>query len=82
MSDFRTDRQARMLPVYVRVDSAKCCGYTVCADKCPEVFKLDVRGMSYVENERVPDGLEENATNAARSCPERAIRVSERPFDD
>jgi len=82
MSEVRTDGQSRMRAVYVRVDSAKCCGYTVCADKCPEVFKLDERGMSYVDDERVPDGLEEKATNAARSCPERAIRVSERPFDE
>ena len=68
------------MPVYAKVIDEKCCGYTVCNDRCPEVFKLDDRGFAYVDAERVPEGLEEKATFAAKSCPERAILVSDTPF--
>ena len=66
--------------LYVKVLDAKCCGYTLCADFCPEVYKLDESGFAYVEQSEVPAGLEEKARKGARECPETAILVSETPF--
>lgn len=60
-------------PLRVRVNDDACCGYTTCANICPEVFKLDENGFAYVEDESVPAGLEERVRSAAAGCPEGAI---------
>jgi ferredoxin len=65
--------------LYVQVNLAKCCGYTTCADVCPEIFKLDDDGFAYVEDDRVPLGLEQRAKAGADVCPERAIYVGATP---
>ena len=65
--------------LYVQVNQAKCCGYTTCADVSPEIFKLDDDGFAYVDDERVPLGLEKKAKAGADVCPERAIYVGEAP---
>jgi ferredoxin len=61
--------------LHVKVDAAKCCGYTVCADVCPEIYKLDEDGFAHVESDLVPLGLEEKAKAGAAACPEAAITV-------
>jgi ferredoxin len=67
--------------VHVRVIDAKCCGYTVCADLCPEVYKLDDQGLACVDQSLFPEGLEDKARRGAQGCPESAIEVSDTPFD-
>jgi ferredoxin len=67
--------------LYVKVLDAKCCGYTTCADVCPEVYKLDDQGFAFVEESLVPEGLEDKAARGAKICPEKAILVSEAPFE-
>lgn len=69
------------MALYVKVVDAKCCGYTVCADTCPEVYKLDDQGFAFVEDSLVPEDLEEQAIRGAKVCPESAILTSEEPFD-
>lgn len=66
--------------LFVHVVDERCCGVMFCAEACPEVFKLDGQGFAYVDDQRVPDGLEDKARVAAKACPERAIEVSEVPF--
>lgn len=61
--------------LYVVVDLKKCCGYTTCAEVCPEVYKLDDDGFAYTDDERVPFGLEEKARAGADACPEGAISI-------
>jgi len=65
--------------LYTTVDSSKCCGYTRCAEICPEVYKLDEDGLSYVEDDVVPPGLEEKAREAANACPVEAIYIGPTP---
>lgn len=67
--------------MYVSVDAAKCCGYTLCSEACPEVFKLDEHGFAYVEDARVPAGLEDRARQGAEVCPEGAISLGDTPLD-
>jgi ferredoxin len=67
--------------MYVRVDLSKCCGYTLCAEVCPDVYKLDENGFAYVDDARVPDGLEDGARAGADACPEAAIIISDEPFE-
>lgn len=59
----------------VVIDKAACCGYGICADICAEVYKLDANGIVYVENEIVPQGLEDSAREGADACPQSAIKV-------
>lgn len=60
----------------LQVDHERCQGHTLCAMIAPELFTLsDVDGHSSVVSEDVPAGLEAQAAEAARSCPEQAIRI-------
>jgi ferredoxin len=61
----------------VRVDVGICQGHTLCAMSAPELFALsDEDGHSQAVSEDVPSGKQDLATEAARSCPEQAIRLS------
>ena len=59
----------------VVISKPACCGYGVCAEICPDVFKLDENGIVYVENEIVPEGLEDLAREGADACPQSALKV-------
>ena len=61
----------------VIVDRGRCCGYGLCAQLCPEVYKLDENGLVYVESELVPGGLEEEAREGAAACPAEALVIEE-----
>jgi ferredoxin len=56
-------------------DRGACCGYGVCFEICPEVFKLDEAGLVHLDDEIVPPELVERAKEAADSCPQLALRV-------
>jgi ferredoxin len=56
-------------------DRERCCGYGICTQLCPEVFKVDADGLVYIENEIVSAALAGEATEAAASCPAQALRV-------
>ena len=66
-------------PLYVKVDPARCCGYTSYAEVSPEVYKLDEQGFAYVDSDIVSPGLWAKAREGAALCPERAIYVGEVP---
>lgn len=59
----------------VVIDKPACCGYGICAEICPEVFKLDSNGIVYVEDPLVPEGLEDKAREGAEACPQSALAV-------
>lgn len=59
----------------VFADRSRCCGYGLCAQVCPQVYKLDADGLVYLEADLVPPGLEEEAAEGAAACPSEALRV-------
>jgi ferredoxin len=59
----------------VIVDRAACCGYGICADICPSVYKLDENGIVYVDDKIVPPGDEQAAREGAEACPQSALAV-------
>ena len=60
----------------VTVDRGRCCGYGLCAQVCPQVYKLDADGLVFLESDMVPEGLEEEAREGAAACPAEAIVVA------
>ncbi|WP_417622411.1 ferredoxin [Parasphingorhabdus sp.] len=59
----------------VEINKPACCGYGVCAEICPEVYKLDENGMVYVDDPLVPAGLVETAREGAEACPQAALKL-------
>ncbi len=60
------------------VDRAACCAYGLCAEICPEVYKLDENGIAYVEGDGlVPEELEDAAREGCDACPQAAIKIEE-----
>jgi len=56
-------------------DRGACCGYGVCAEICPEVFKLDEAGIVYLDDDIVAADLVDRAREAAEACPQLALTL-------
>ena len=69
--------QGKTPTLRVVVDRSRCCGYGLCAQLCPEVYKLDENGLVFVESEFIPGGLEEEAREGAAACPAEALVIEE-----
>jgi ferredoxin len=64
--------------VKVSVDSDRCQGHTLCAMIAPDSFQLnDIDGSSSAVNEIVPADQEDQVREAAHSCPEQAIMITD-----
>ncbi|TAM65404.1 ferredoxin [Mycobacterium sp.] len=62
----------------VWVDPERCQGHTLCAMIAPESFQLsDIDGTSSAIDEVVPVDREDQVREAARSCPEQAIMITD-----
>ncbi|BBX41776.1 ferredoxin [Mycobacterium simiae] len=62
----------------VRVDSQRCQGHTLCAMIAPDSFELsDMDGSSSAVSEVVPADQEDQVREAAHSCPEQAIMITD-----
>lgn len=62
----------------VWVDPERCQGHTLCAMIAPDSFQLcDIDGSSSAVNEVVPDDQVDQVREAAQSCPEQAIILSD-----
>jgi ferredoxin len=64
--------------VKVKVDPERCQGHTLCSMIAPESFRLsDIDGSSSAIDEVVPAEREDQVREAAQSCPEQAILISD-----
>lgn len=62
----------------VWVDPERCQGHTLCKMIAPDSFELDdIDGHSHAVNEIVPDDQRDLVREAANSCPEQAIMVTD-----
>lgn len=57
----------------VEIDRDGCIGCGVCADICPDVFRIADDGLSEVIAK--PEGFEDAVKEAAESCPVEVIHV-------
>jgi ferredoxin len=62
----------------IRVVRAECCGYGVCRDTCPELYKVDDDGLVELTMATIPAELEEGAILGAESCPQLAIKIEQK----
>jgi ferredoxin len=60
----------------VRVNDDECVGDGVCAEICPEIFKME-GDLAVVKKEDVPPELEDLVRKAAESCPVDAMFLDE-----
>ena len=62
----------------VWVDPERCQGHTLCSMIAPDSFVLDdIEGHSSAVSEDVPPDQESQVREAAQSCPEQAIMITE-----
>jgi ferredoxin len=61
----------------IEINKSACCAYGLCAEICPDVYKLDANGIVYTDEEFVPEGMEELAEEGAAACPQLAIKLVE-----
>lgn len=61
----------------VVIDREQCSGHGRCAAVAPDVFDLDDEGYSFLLVEHIDGKLEEQAREAAATCPERCIHLEE-----
>lgn len=58
----------------MEVDQDLCISCGACIDLCPEVFAWNNDEKSHVNVDEIPSELEDQAVEAADSCPTNAIR--------
>jgi ferredoxin len=64
--------------VKVWVDPARCQGHTLCSMIAPDSFQLsDIDGSSSAVSELVPSDHQDRVSEAAQSCPEQAILLTD-----
>lgn len=59
----------------VSIDASLCCGYGLCNQMCPEIYKLNDEGIVYLETDTVPEELLESAQEGADCCPASVITI-------
>jgi len=58
----------------VTVDPGLCIGCTLCAQVCPEVFKMEIdKAIAYTDP--VPEAFQADCREAASQCPVDAITI-------
>lgn len=58
------------------VDTDLCIGCALCADTCPEVFRMMQDGYSHVIADPVPEDEYDCVQEAAEICPVEAISTA------
>jgi ferredoxin len=59
----------------VAVDRSACCGYAVCTEICPQMFRLGDDSIAVVDDPVVPEELQKTARMAVDSCPQSALSI-------
>ena len=57
------------------IDRSGCIGCELCAEVCPDVFRMADDGLAEVYVDDVPESLEDKARTAEENCPASVITV-------
>jgi ferredoxin len=58
-----------------KLDRSGCISCGLCAETCPEVFRIANDGVAEVYQEDVPAGIQDKAVAAQEGCPVSVITV-------
>ncbi|MFT9077150.1 ferredoxin [Ethanoligenens sp.] len=58
-----------------KLDRSGCISCGLCAQVCPEVFRMAEDGVAEVHTEDVPEAVKESAMEARDGCPVSVITV-------
>lgn len=58
-----------------KLDRSGCISCGLCAETCPEVFRMADDGIAEVHTETVPEAAEDTAVEAQEGCPVSVIEV-------
>ena len=58
-----------------KLDRSGCIGCGLCAETCPEVFRILDDGLAEAYREDVPEGAEDTAAEARDACPVSVISL-------
>ena len=58
-----------------KLDRSGCIGCGLCAETCPEVFRMADDDLAEVHREDVPEGAEDSAAEARDNCPVSVISL-------
>lgn len=61
----------------VILDRSRCEGHAVCAELCPEVFRMADDDLVEIIKPDVPPELEQDVGLAVESCPEGCLSLGE-----
>ncbi len=70
-------KKERGYDMKAEIDKSGCISCGLCADTCPNVFRMTDDGPAEVYVDTVPAGDEQLATDAQESCPVSVITVTE-----
>ena len=59
------------------IDRDGCISCELCAETCPEVFRMGADGPAEVYVDEIPEEVEDSAKDAADSCPVSVIHIEE-----
>lgn len=60
-----------------KVDPDICVGTGSCVSICPQVFQLGDEGVAVVQEDPIPEDIEDEVREAADACPVDAITLDE-----
>lgn len=60
-----------------QIDRDGCISCGLCADTCPDVFRIADDGLAEVYVEEVPPEVEDSAVECQENCPVSVIKVEE-----
>jgi ferredoxin len=57
------------------IDRDGCISCELCADTCPEVFRMAEDGLAEAYVDEIPDEVQDSAVEAAEGCPVTVILI-------
>ena len=68
-------RAERRIPMKATIDRDGCISCGLCAEVCPEVFRMAEDGLAEAYVEEVPEELQDKAAEARDGCPVSVISL-------
>lgn len=63
--------------MHASIDQDNCIQCGVCADTCPEVFRMSDDGPAEVYTDPIPEDVLDSATEAKDNCPVEVISIND-----